>query len=87
MSTEDPGPLPGARVMPTALGSDDGTLGFRGGWWRVVSVQGEGRKIRGAFRGVLSPGQGGPQLKSRSLRMVRDMHGCGRRAGRTESRV
>jgi hypothetical protein len=30
----------------------------------VVSMQGEGRKIRGAFRGVLSPGQGGPQLNA-----------------------
>ena len=42
---------------------------------------------RSAWRsgGVLSPGQGGPQPKSRSLRMMRDMRGGGRRAGKTGS--
>ena len=34
VSTEDPGPPPGARVMPTALSGDGGTPGFRGGWRR-----------------------------------------------------
>ena len=73
--------------MLTARGDDGGTQDFRGGWRRVVSVRGEGREIRVAFRGVLSPGQGGPQPNSRSLRMMRDMRGGGRRAGKTESRA
>jgi hypothetical protein len=41
--------------MLTARGDDGGTQDFRGGWQRVVSVRGEGREIRVAFRGGLIP--------------------------------
>ena len=41
--------------MLTARGDDGGTQDFRGGWRRVVSVRGEGREIRVAFRGGSYP--------------------------------